>query len=275
MGLLSKMTEKRVNEWAQNLTIEQIEEYERQGMDMSEYRIIYEQRQEEKQQLIDAIDFSKLDKYKKSRSAGDAFVEDVAKFNKLSDKRKQLLEQAPLVYGRVVQANSALFKSNPKNKDGGGIVFLYALDDAHRYDEEWLAKTANRISEMKENAQNQPETTIEKIARFLGLSNNFIYKITVGAAQEKKKVNFLPEDCREFIQVLSIGGGSFWFKLGETLSDGANAYCATFSVWDQSKLPMAQIPPNRIIPLLVTEQKPNYLSGLNDAALIPPAYYTK
>jgi len=205
----------------------------------------------------------------------DAFVEDVAKFNKLSDKKKQLLEQAPLVYGRVVQANSALFKSNPKNKDGGGIVFLYALDDAHRYDEEWLAKTANRISEMKESAQNQPETMVEKIFRLLGLKDNFIYSITVGSAQEKKKVNFLPEDCREFISTLCLDGGSFWFKLGETLSDGADAYCATFSVWDQSKLPMAQIPSNRIIPLLITEQKPNYLSGLNEAALIPPEYYTK
>jgi len=202
-------------------------------------------------------------------------VEDVAKFNKLSDKKKQLLEQAPLVYGRVVQAHHALFKSNPKNKDGGGIVFLYALDDAHRYDEEWLAKTANRISEMKESAQNQPDTTVEKIFRLLGLKDNFIYSITVGSAQEKKKVNFLPEDCREFIRTLCLDTSKFSFKLGESLSGGADAWCATYSLWDQSKLPMAQIPFNRIIPFLLTDQPQGY-GGIDDAAqLIPPAYYTK
>ena len=272
MGLLSKMGAKATQEWAKNLTPEQIAEYERQGMDMSEYKIVAEEHQAEEQRIADSVDLSMLDKYKKTPYSTD-FVDEVAKFNKLSDKKKQKLENAPFIYGRVVQAHNALFKSNPKNKDGAGIVFLYALDEAHRYDEEWLAKTANRILEMKETFNNQPDTSIEKIARMIGLKDNFLYSITVGGAQEKKKAKVLPEDCREFIQCLSLDGGSFAFKLGETLSGGANAYCATFSLWDQSKLPMAQIPRNRIIPLLLTEQTER--GGLDDAALIPPAYYTK
>ena len=275
MGLLSKMQEKATQEWAKNLTLEQIEEQERLGCDMSEYRIIYEEQQAEKQRFADAIDLSKLDKYKKTRSVGDVFVEEVAKFNKMSDKKKLKLEEAPLIYGKVVQAHHALYKSNPKNKDGGGIVFVFAFDDAHRYDEEWLTKTAKRISEMQEKAANKPETATEKIFRFLNLNENFLFSVTIGAIQKKKKFKFLPEDCRNLIRTLSNERSSFCMRLGETLSEGADAWCATYSLWDQSKLPMAQIPHNRIIPLLITERKEGY-GGIDDAAqLIPPEYYTK
>ena len=270
MGLLSNMTEKATQQWLQNLTLEQIEEYERQGMDMSEYRIIYEERQAEKQRLENAIDLSLLDKYKRMPRSVE-FIDDVAKFNKLSDNKKSKIENAPLVYGKVVQAHSALFSSNPTNKSGCGIVFLYALDDAHCYDDEWLTKTANRISEMKASARNQPDSTMEKIARLLKLDKNFLFALTLGAKMKEKKLEFLPEDCRSLIYVLCLDASSFGRKLGETLSDGADAYCATFSLWDQSKLPMAKIPQNRIIPLLVTEQD---AGGLNDTALlIPPTYY--
>ena len=268
MALFSSMTEKATKEWAQNITLEQIEELEKQGCDMTEYRVIYAEQQAEKQRIAEAVDLSLLDKFKKIRTPD--FIDEVTKFNKLSDKKKQKLEDAPLVYGRVVQAHSALFKSDPKNKNGCGIVFLYALDDAHRYDEEWLAKTANRISNMKETVNNQPETGVEKFARLLGIKDNFIYSMTIGLKQERKKAMILPEDCREFIQTLCLDGGSFHFKLGETLSDGADAYCTTFSLWDQSKLPMAQIPHKRIIPFLLTD---NHLT--DDAALIPPVYYVK
>ena len=88
-----------------------------------------------------------LDKYEVARDAD--FIDEVAKFNKLSDKKKAKLEQAKLVRCRVVQAHYYLFTPNPDNKDGAGIMFIYALDDAHRNDEEWLAKTASRISDMK------------------------------------------------------------------------------------------------------------------------------
>ena len=273
MGLLSKMTEKATKEWAENLTLEQIEDMEKQGYDMSEHRVLYQERQAEKQRIADSIDVSLLDKYKNTRSAD--FIDEIAKFNKMSNKKKQNLEQAPLVYGKVVQAHSALFKSDPKNKSRCGIVFLYALDDAHRYDKEWLAKTANRISEMKKSVNNQPPTTMEKIFRTLKWDNGFLFSITVGTMMEKKRVKFLPEDSRDFIRILCLDSGSFYFKLGETLSDGADAWCTTYALLDQSKLPNAQIPHDRIIPFLLTEDPSKY-NGADDAAqLIPPAYYMK
>jgi len=272
MGLLSKMTENATKEWAQNLTLEEIEEYERQGMDMSEVRILYEEHQAEKQRLIDAVDLSMLDKYKNARSADDDFVNEVAKFNKLSDKKKRKLEQAPLVYGKVIQAHNALFKSNPKNKDGAGIVFLYAVDDAHRYDEEWLNKTATRIKDMRNAVnENEPQGFLYTLIRLLQLENNFF----VSSHLQKERLKVIPEDCRTLIGQLCNDRSSFCLRLDDTLSDGAEAWCVTYSLWDQSKLPMAQIPHNRILPLLLTDQPEGY-GGMDDAAqLIPPAYYTK
>ena len=273
MGLFSKMNEKAIQEWSQNLTLEQIEDMERQGCDVSEYRVLYEERQAEKQRIIDSIDLSMLDKYKNARSTD--FIDEVAKFNKMSDKKKQKLEQAPLVYGRVVQAHNALFKSNPKNKSSCGIVFLYALDDAHRYDEEWLAKTANRISEMKESVNNQPPTTMEKIFKLFKWDSGLLFSLTIDTMMEKKRVKFLPEDCRDFIRILCLDSGTFFFQLGESLSDGADAWCTTYALLDQSKLPNAQIPHNHIIPFLLTEDPSKYNGATDAAQLIPPAYYTK
>ena len=276
MGLLSKMQEKATKQWAQNLTLEQIEEYERQGMDMSEYRVIYEENQAEKQRIADAIDLSRLDRYKKTGSMDDAFVEDVAKFNKLSDKKKQLLEQAPLVYGRVVQAYSPLYKPTASKKnDGGGIVFVFALDNAHCYNEEWLAKTAKRISAMKDSVDEQPVSLFEKICGFFSINNNFFISIIL----DKKKIKIVPEDSRDFITILRSDTSSFCMPLTQSLNDeGADAWCATYSLDDQNKLPLSCIPPGRIIPFLLTEQlkEKKFGGSITDSAqLIPPAYYTK
>ena len=276
MGLLSNMQEKglqQMREHARNMTLEQIEEFERQGTDMSWYRSVWEEMQEEKRRAADAIDFSMLDKHKRvPRSTDDDFANEVAKFNKLSDKKKSKLEQALLVYGRVVQAHTSLFKPNPNNKDGGGIMFVYATDDAHRYDEEWLAKAASRISDMKATVtENKPKGFLYAMVRLFNLEENFF----VSSFLKKQQLKAAPEDCRKLMSCVCNDRSSFCFKLPETLSDGAMAYCATYTLWDQNKLPMAHIPLNKIIPFLLTDQPQGY-GGLDDAVqLIPPTYFTK
>jgi len=76
--LFASQTAKVQQQWAQNLTLEQIEEYERQGMDMTDARQIREDYLAAKQKVIqdsmDAIDLNKLNAYKDARSAEDAFV---------------------------------------------------------------------------------------------------------------------------------------------------------------------------------------------------------
>jgi hypothetical protein len=152
-------------------------------MDMSEYRVIHEERQAEKQKAIQenmaAMDYGKLDKYKKvPRNAEDDFVSDVAKFNGVSDKDKPQLETALLVYGRVVQAHHALYTPQKDDFGAAGIVLVFALDEAHRYDEEWLAKTANCISEMKKNAsENKPKGFFFTLCRLFEFENNSIITV--------------------------------------------------------------------------------------------------
>ena len=61
MGLLSNMQEKamqQAQEHARNMTLEQIEENERQGLDMSWNRTIWEEVQEEKRRAMESIDLS-------------------------------------------------------------------------------------------------------------------------------------------------------------------------------------------------------------------------
>ena len=288
MGYLSKMTEKATKEWANNLTLEQIEEYERQGMDMSEHRINYEARQAEKRRLIEAniaaIDMGKLDKYKRTpRNAEDDFVNAVAQFNGVSDKKKQSIEDAPLVYGRVVQAHQALFNFNEDSFGAAGIVFLYALDETHRYDEKWLAKTAKRIMDMKEEAENNTGDILHKICKIFSLGESgFLANIL-----ETNKLKCLPEDCREFIRTLRDSQSSFCFPLGESLNEGADAWCTVCWISKPSQLPKSQIPYSRIIPLLVPGQPKKYKARTLVATvvnmakdhitelLIPPTYYTK
>jgi hypothetical protein len=204
---------------------------------MSPYRKMREDKLAARQKLIDdsinAIDLGKLERYKKARSAEDAFVNDVAKFNGIPDKRKSELELAPLVYGRVVQAHHALYE--PGDTDQAGIVLVFALDEAHSYDEAWLAKTAERISEMKNS-------------------------------------DTVPPDCKKFIETMRDDRSYFCVKLGESLSEGADAWCATYWVKRQSQLPLGYIPHNRIIPVLLsTLPTPDNV----EIALLPPAYYTK
>ena len=275
--LFASQTAKVRQQWAKNLTLEQIEEYERQGMDMTDARQIREEHLAAKQKLIqddlDAIDLNKLNAYKNARSAEDAFVCDVAKLNGISDKKKQKLELAPLVYGKVVQAYWELFKSDSKNKRGGGIVFLFALDDAHRYNEEWLTKTAERISEMKVRPDKNQSGALFTIARLFGLEKNGI----MASILESKRLKCVPEDCKDFIKRLRNDTSSFCFPVSASLNEeGADAWCATFTLDDQKKLPLSHIPYNRIIPLLISEQpKLKAFGSIYCMELIPPAYYTK
>jgi hypothetical protein len=136
----------------------------------------------------------------------------------------------------VVQAYNKLYE--PGNTDNAGIVFLYALDEAHRYDIEWLSKTAERISEMKES-------------------------------------DVVPEDCKEFIKTLRDDSSVFCVKLGESLSEGADAWCIVYQLQKQSQLPLSYIPYNGIVPLLLTEPPTKDNFWYAAIQLIPPAYYTK
>ena len=95
---------------------------------------------------------------------------------------------------------------------------MFALDNVHRYDVDWLKSTAKAIADMKKRA-------------------------------------IVPADCREFITILRDDNSRFVFKLGAGLSNGAEAWCATHSIDDKGKqtFPNGYLPSEGIVPLLITD----------------------
>lgn len=225
--------------WEENMTLEEIEDLERQGCDMTEYRKKYEAREAAKaarrNRNLEMMDFDKLNIYKATPRALDSeFVKEVAALGKLSKKREAKLVDAKIVYGAVVQAHSDLWE--PGTGGPMAAVFVFALDDAHMYDQEWLRKTAENISKMKESVD-------------------------------------IPKDSREFIETLRDDQSIFCFKLGESLSEGADAWCVTYAIDKQVNLPDRCLPACRILPLMLLDY-PEY-NQVADIELIPAKYFTK
>ena len=128
------------------------------------------------------------------------------------EKWREKYANAPMIYGAVVQANSDLWL--PGTGEYLPAVFVFALDSPHIYDVEWLRGTAEKISEMK-----------------------------VSGA--------VPADCQEFIHILRDDQSEFCFPLGDSLADGADAWCVTFKFHKQTILPGNRLPEDGIVPFLL------------------------
>ncbi|NDV78013.1 hypothetical protein [Dysgonomonas sp. 511] len=230
---------KSIADWEASLTPDAIDDLERQGIDVTEYRRKYAERVAAEEALLqsamDALDYAKLDAYKAvPRDPESEFVKDTIALDNLGGYKKYVPE-SPIVYGRVVQAHSGLWKPSTE-KGATGIVFLFAMDEQHMYDEQWLAETSEKISDMKESDD-------------------------------------VPKDCKKFINDLRDHQSYFCHKLSDSLSGGADAWCVTFKLEKQTSLPLNFIPPTKILPLLILEYpKQGYIASL---ALIPAKYYTK
>lgn len=224
--------------WEENLTLEQIEDMEKQGCDMTEYRKRFEERiareKAAKEAYLAMLDYAKLEQYQATpRPTDGEFVNKVISENRLSEKKRTEISNAQLVYGAVVQAHGDLWKSG----DGGmmGMVVVFALDQ-HAYDADWLNNVANKISDMKESPQ-------------------------------------VPDDCKKFIKTLRDDQSIFCFKLGSSLVGNANAWCATYAVEKQSLLPDKRLEEDCVLPfVLLEEPKENRVASLE---LIPAVLYTK
>ena len=131
------------------------------------------------------------------------------------DKWRGKFANAPLIYGAVVQANSALWL--PGTEEYLPAVFVFALDSAHIYDVEWLTATAEAVSEMKVN-------------------------------------DTVPADCQEFIDILRDDQSEFCFPLGASLAAGADAWCVTYKFDKQTILPGNRLPEDGIVPFLLEAQ---------------------
>ena len=239
-SLLSSQAKAGEAAWVERITMEEIEEMEAKGCDMSEYRVKYEEREARKaaeiKRRLEAIDYSLLDNYRSTpRDLESDFVKDVASFSDGFFFNKENLADATIVYGAVVQAHFGLWE--PGEYGSMAAVFVFAMDEKHIYDVDWLLNTAEKISEMK-NSSN------------------------------------VPEDCKKFIATLRDDKSIFCFKLGESLSGDADAWCCTYAFKDQTKLPDTYLPQNKILPFILMK-KPHDKTWEVDIALIPAKYYNK
>lgn len=214
---------------AQGMSDQEIDEMEKQGYDVSQIRakkaeMAAQEEAEEaafaQQRRATAVptDLGKLVPYRSTpRSTESGFFQDVAGKAPLfgKDKWREKFANAPLIYGAVVQANSALWL--PGKEDYLPAVFVFALDSAHMYDVEWLSATAEAVSEMKVS-------------------------------------DAVPADCREFIDILRDDQSEFCFPLGASLAAGADAWCVTYKFDKQTILPGNRLPEDGIVPFLLEAQ---------------------
>lgn len=238
---------KEAGGWETAMTEKEIAEMEKQGYDMSSVRekqagMVAQAEAEEaafdEQRSATAVltDLNKLVSYRSTpRSIESDFFRDVAGKAPLfgKDKWREKFATAPLIYGAVVQANSALWL--PGKENYLPAVFVFALDSAHIYDVEWLTATAEKISDMKVN-----NTAI-------------------------------PDDCLEFIDILRDDQSEFCFPLGASLAGSADAWCVTYKFDSQTILPGKRLPEDGIVPFLL-EAKPKKQIPVQ-LAVIPGKYY--
>ena len=233
-------------EAAQTMNEEEIDKMEEQGYDVTPIRAkkaeLAAQAEAEEaafvQQRKDTAvptDLNKLAIYRSTpRSTESDFFQDVAGKPPLfgKDKWRKKYATAPLIYGAIVQANTALWL--PGKEEYLPAVFVFALDNAHIYDIEWLTATAENISKMKISST-------------------------------------VPKDCQEFINILRDDQSEFCFPLGSSLAEGAEAWCVTYKFDKQTILPGNRLPEDGIVPFLL-EAKPKKQIPIQ-LAVIPGKYY--
>lgn len=246
MGLFGFDPLKEAGGWEAAMTEEEISEMEKKGYDMSsvcdkQAQCAAREEADEaaflQQRKATAVptDLNRLTPYRSTpRSTESGFFKDVAGKAPLfgKDKWREKYAGAPLVYGAVVQANSALWL--PGTEEYLPAVFVFALDSAHIYDVEWLAATAEKITELKACAD-------------------------------------VPADCRAFIDILRDDQSEFCFPLGASLAGGADAWCVTYKFDKQTILPGNRLPEDGIVPFLL-EAKPKKQIPIQ-LAVIPGQYY--
>lgn len=231
MGLFDKLTPKGLD-WQAQMTQEDIDQLEQSGCDVSDLKVQKESIQQIQKVDMANIHLEKLEAYKDvPRSANSQFFKDVAGKAPLfgKDKWRNKFEQAEIIYVAVVQANHDLWLPGTAYLPA---VIVYTSDKVLRYDIEWLTQMAETISQMKSSKE-------------------------------------IPEDCKEMMKTLKDEQSIFKFKVGTSITGGADVWCETLN-FEQSDLPNNCLPANGIVPFLL------YINGEDVIGPfeIPAKYYT-
>lgn len=235
-----------VSDWENQMTEEEIKQLETQGCDVTELRAkrAEQQKKEEKAKqeweetraaFQNPIALDKLDSYTRiPRSMDTPFFKATAGSPPwlFKDRWQKKYTEAPLIYAAVVQANTALWL--PGNNEHYPAVFVFALDEKHIRNSEWLKKTAETIYELQD-------------------------------------ADRLPDDCRKLIETLRDESSAFCFRIGSSVCGDADAWCATYEFDKQSDLPRKALPSDRIVPFLLKSAPVE--NQFVDFKLIPSEFY--
>ena len=192
------------------LTDEAIEKMRADGHDVeSLYKSIEAAKQRRDEKMRNVVHLERLDADKKTpRDPKSAFVKKAVKGN------KNVIAEAPLVYGAVVQAQNTLWE--PFKNYNCGTVIVFTLDERYRYDTAYLTEMAGKISASKKDDTN---------ADTKALRDNLLNTRSV-----------------------------FCNKVGQSIAGDVDVWCCTYFIKDTKLLPKMFIPNDRILPFLVMSE---------------------
>ena len=179
-----KLFRSALDDWEKNMTEEDLRKMEAQGCDVSAYREkLAKRRQEEAvkaaedmEKYFNPTDLSKLDPYKATpRSTDTEFFKVVAGkapwFGKKSWMRCHT--EGKIVYAGVIDIPSeARRPARSKDDDHHYCVAVYALDDKHAYDAEWLKGLMTILGEMRDGKRPAP-AAMQSLMEMIGDESNW------------------------------------------------------------------------------------------------------
>lgn len=235
-----------VSDWENQMTEEEIKQLEAQGCNVAELRAKRTEQQkmeeeakqeweEERAAFQNPTALDKLAPYTCiPRSMDTPFFKATAGSAPwlFKDRWQKKYTEAPLIYAAVVQANTALWL--PGNNENYPAVFVFALDEKHIRNSEWLKETAETI---------------------YGLQD----------------ADRLPDDCCKLIETLRDESSAFCFRIGRSICGDADAWCATYEFDKQIDLPRKALPSDRIVPFLLKSAPVE--NQFVDLKLIPSEFY--
>lgn len=247
---MQNQADKAMEEWMKTATLADIEAMEAQGVDMTVRRAKFEENKKKEAEMDEIrygawkvdnskvenpIDLSKLDQFDTTpRDLNSEFVQGY--MWKLpwfwKDKVKKQAENWKIIYASIVQANSGLWEA--WNFKYLPAVIVFAVDDGHRRDVAWVKAMAKKISDLKYTPQ-------------------------------------VPVVLEDLIKTLRDDQSMFCKKIDNSISDWADAWCATYSFPTQEILPKKHLPTEWIVPFILKDvpEQDNWVWFFN----IPAKYY--
>lgn len=228
IGFFKNLIKSQLEAAKRRVTIDQIEDLEAKGYDMTSYREALAAKQAENEERYNTLkskypnptNLKKLEPYVSiPRSTESPFFKAVAGKEPLFGKSKWIdkYSNGTIVYQVILDCPDEAL-APPANDDAYYCIALYAIDDAHARNEEWLHRILNALRDMRDG---------------------------------KSKI---PDDCTELVDMMRNKDNEGDWRdgwLGQSIAEGAQAYYYKCVVYPKD-LPKGFIPDNSILPLVCT-----------------------